>query len=250
MITGASKGLGLAIAEQLAGPQTRLFLWARDKKALKKVRERCQTKGAEVFLATFDLTDTAKIADHLLKTDQTWPLEHVYINAGIFDGARAPGALEALPSEMAIVDVNLKAAIAVAHAAATSMRPRKRGHIIFVSSLAGRFPLADAAAYSASKAGISAYASALREKLLDDRIFVSDIRPGHIATTMTKGHSGVLPMVVSPKKAAAIIIRKVAAKHAVIDFPKPLSWLITLSALLPWRLRAFFGRTQRFHIKD
>lgn len=250
MITGASKGLGSAIAEQLAGPQTRLFLWARDKNALKKIRENCQAKGAEVFLTAFDLTNITMIADHLQKTDQTWPLEHVYINAGIFDGARAPGALEVLSSEMAIIDVNLKAAIAVAHAAAVSMRPRKRGQIIFISSLAGRFPLADAPAYSASKAGISAYASALREKLLNDRILVSDIRPGHISTSMTKGHTGVLPMVVSPEKAAAIIVRKVAEGHAVIDFPKPLSWLITFSVLLPWRLRAFFGRTQRFHIKD
>lgn len=248
LITGASRGLGAALAQQLAGPQTRLLLWARDQAALEIVKESCTSKGSEVVIAALDLSDIEKIKETVFKLDTSWPIDTVYINAGLFDGARSPNALEALSSEMSIIDINVKAAIAVAHSTATCMRPRKSGHIIFISSLAGCFPLADAAAYSASKAGISAYAAALREKLLDDGITISDVRPGHIDTGMTKGHSGALPQLVSTDQAASIIINCAARRQAIISFPKPLSWLTTLSKFLPWRLRALFGKTQRFHI--
>lgn len=249
MITGASRGLGAALAEELADVGVRLFLWGRDEGALMKVCDICLKKGADVSISAFDIADIPNTVLHLKEADKTAPLDDVYINAGLFDGARAPRALEELASEMAIVDVNMKAAIAVAHTAAACMRLRRRGHIVFISSLAGLFPLADAAGYSASKAGISAYASALREKMAGDGVAVSDVRPGHIMTEMTKGHTGVLPMLLSPPKAARLIVRSVARKKAVIAFPVPLSWLVSLSGLLPWRIRAFFGKTQRFHIE-
>lgn len=249
LITGASRGLGAALAQKLASPENRLFLWARDEKALVDVRNKCEAKGADVVIQSIDLSKTDSITHEYFKVDKQTPIDIVYINAGLFDGAHEPGGMEELASEMALIDINVKAAIATAHAAATCMRPRKKGHIVFISSLAAHLPLADAAAYSASKAAITAYATALREKLMEDCITVTDVRPGHIETAMAANHIGKLPMIMSAEKAAGIIIKGVRHNKPVVDFPKSLALIINLSRFVPWRVLAFFTRSQRFHVK-
>lgn len=249
MITGASRGLGAALAVELANADTRLILWARDEQALSGVRDECNKKGAEVILSSFDLSDIDAITLHFSKFDEIWPVDTVYVNAGLFGGVSQDEVVEDVHDEMAIIDINVRAAIATANIAARRMLERGKGNIILITSLAARYPLADAAGYSASKAAMSAYAAALREKLRPYGIKVMEVQPGHIKTAMTKVQVGSLPLIMSPEKAARIITAGVAKKKAIIAFPTRLSWLITLSKLLPWRIRILFNKDQRFHIK-
>ncbi|MBA4782804.1 MAG: SDR family NAD(P)-dependent oxidoreductase [Rhizobiales bacterium] len=249
LITGASRGLGAALASASAEPGTRLILWARDRTALEKVEALCTEKGAEVDLVCADLRDTAAAISRLKALDAAHPLDAIYINAGLFDGAREPGGMERIAAELAIIEVNLSASIALIHAAATCMRGRRKGRIIVISSLAAHYPLADAAAYSASKAGLSAYAGALREKLAADNVLVTDVRPGHIMSDMTRAQKGDLPGLMSAQKAAEIILKGVRQNRSQIAFPLVLVILTRLANLLPWRLRAFLGRSQRFTIR-
>lgn len=250
LITGASRGLGAALAVEAAAPGRRLILWARDETALREVKARCIAKGATVDLVSADLRDTEAATRTLNALDAAHPLDQIYINAGLFNGARTPGGMEPLSGELAIIEVNLSASIALMHAAALCMRARRQGHIIVISSLAAHYALADAAAYSASKAGISAYASALREKLAADKVHVTDVRPGHIMSDMTRAQKGRLPGLMSAEKAARIIVKGVAQKRPRLAFPLSLVILTRLSNLFPWQVRAFFNRGQRFTLPE
>ena len=128
------------------------------------------------------------------------------------------------------------------------MRARKSGRIAIVGSLAALQPLADAPAYSASKAGVISYGEALREWLLPDNVAVSLIYPGHIKTSQVAHHVGALPLIVSADKAAAKIKKDLDRGRSFIAFPQRLLWLIRVGRLLPWRLRARLGRPMRFHV--
>lgn len=248
LITGSSRGLGKALALELAAQDVKLLLWARDQEALAGVAKLCTAKGADVEILSIDLTNCEAIVEAISKADSKTSIDVAYINAGLFDGARSTGSMEILTSEIAIIDLNLRGAIALSNTLAGLMRTRKRGHIVFISSLAARFPLADAAAYSASKAGLSAYAECLRQKLHNDGIKVSDVQPGHIATDMTMNHQGALPMLQSPEKAAALIVQKVRAGRPSISFPWPLNWGTRIAGLLPAWMRLAIAKTQRFTI--
>ncbi|MEP1441945.1 MAG: SDR family NAD(P)-dependent oxidoreductase [Hyphomicrobiales bacterium] len=247
LITGASRGLGKALALRLAKANIRLLLWARSKAALDEVAARCAAQGADVETLAIDLVDTNAIEQ---ATQSAGVIDVVYVNAGLFDGARSPNGMEELESELATIDVNLRSAIALVNTAVRPMRERGSGHIVFISSLAATFPLADAAAYSASKAGLSAYAESLRQKLGRDGIKITDVQPGHISTDMASGHDGPLPMIVSADKAAKLIVAKVEAGKSQVSFPWPLNWGTWMSQFLPAWARSFIAQTQRFTIKN
>jgi len=145
-----------------------------------------------------------------------------------------------------MIETNLQGAIYCAQAAMVPMMARRRGHIAFVSSLAAWVPLADAPTYSATKAGVAAYGEALREFLLDYGVSVTTILPGHVRTAQTDAHMGATPMIIAPEQAARHITRGLARGNAVIAFPLAASWLTSLLAIAPWRLRARFARPSRF----
>ena len=108
--------------------------------------------------------------------------------------------------------------------------------------------MADAPAYSASKAGLIAYGEALREYLEPDGVQVSLINPGHIETAQVAAHLGALPLLLPAEAAAARIKRGLERGQEHIAFPRRLHWLIRAGRLLPWRLRAHLGRSQRFEV--
>lgn len=247
LITGASRGLGKALALRLANADVRLVLWARSADALADVEALCRAKGADVDVSTIDLIDINAIKQAVRLTGG---IDVVYINAGLFDGARSRGAMEELNSELALIDVNLRSAIALANITVKQMLQQGKGHIVFISSLAATFPLADAAAYSASKAGLSAYAESLRQKLGRDGIKITDVQPGHIATDMANNHDGPLPMIVSVERAADLIVKKIEEGKTHISFPWPLNWGIWLSQFLPAWARSMIAKTQRFKIHE
>lgn len=248
-ITGASSGIGAALAEEYASPGRRLSLVARRMASLNDIARRCEKLGALVDVQQGDVRDAGEIARWYLHIERHQPVDVLIANAGIFDGHGPDDALETPFEARDLVDTNLLGAIYTAQAALPHMMTRKRGHIAFVSSLAARLPSADAPAYSASKAGLSAYAEALREFLLDHNVAISTIYPGHVSTAQTELHIGPLPLIISPTDAARRIRRALDRGQTNIAFPRRAAWLVAASRCLPWRLRARTARGTRFKVK-
>jgi len=137
LITGASRGIGLAIAEQLAGMGARLSLCARGAADLDRAAAALRHAGAEVFAAAADMTRAADIARFAEETQRNaGPVDILVNNAGV----GRFGAFHELTEEDwdAVLDTNLKGVFLLSRAIAPSMIERKTGHIINIASLAGK----------------------------------------------------------------------------------------------------------------
>lgn len=249
VITGASAGLGAALAKTYAASGVRLYLIGRSEPRLSYIADQCRQSGAAVEILVTDVRDYEKISKAFTDWAQVKPIDLVIVNAGVFDGHGPDGQMESVADIEAQIQVNLLGLICTVNAALPDMRRRKSGTIALVGSLAALQPLADAPGYSASKAGAMAYGEALREYLLPEGVRVAMIYPGHIATAQVQDHVGDLPLLLSPEQAASIIKRGLDRGRTSIAFPWQLLWLIRLGRLVHWRLRAIFGRGFRFHVR-
>lgn len=217
--------------------------------ALSEIAQRCEELGARVDVQQADVRDADEIARWYMRIERHQPVGVLIVNAGIFDGHGPDDRFETPLEACNLVNTNLLGAIYTAQAALPHMMARKRGHIAFVTSLAARLPSADAPAYSASKAGLAAYAEALREFLLDHNVTISTIYPGHVATAQTELHIGPLPLIISPTEAARRIRHALDRGQTHLAFPRRAAWLVAASRCLPWRLRARTSRGSRFKVK-
>jgi NAD(P)-dependent dehydrogenase (short-subunit alcohol dehydrogenase family) len=145
----------------------------------------------------------------------------------------------------ALLDINLKAGMAMVHAALPAMRQRGRGQIALVSSLAGYFGLPVTPSYCASKAALKAYGEALRGWLAPEGIRVNVIMPGYVESPMCDAMPGPKPFLWQPAKAARFIQRGLARDKARISFPFPLNlgtwFLAVLPAAVSLRILSLLG---------
>ncbi|MEM7242052.1 MAG: SDR family NAD(P)-dependent oxidoreductase [Pseudomonadota bacterium] len=246
MITGASRGLGAALAIEAADEDVHLSLTARQIDALAHTKAACENKGAKVDLYALDLTDAQSLPEF---QGNLADAPDIFIaNAGIFDGRSAADDLEDAQTIQDILQTNLVGTLQLCHAIAERMRTRGSGHIVTISSLAGVAPLADAPIYTASKAGLSAYSEAIAAYLEPFGILVTDARAGHIETEQTAVQNGGMPMMLSPQAAAKTIIHGIRKKRRVIQVPWTLAIGAHLSGFLPWRLRQWAMASHRFYV--
>lgn len=248
-ITGASSGIGAALALEFARDGCDLALFARREDRLGAVAEAARKHGAHVHCQIGDVREAKALERWYATADERHPVDLLIANAGVFDGIGPNSRLETSQETEQLVATNLLGAIYTAQAALPHMMKRRRGHIAFVSSLAARLPAADAPSYSASKAGLVAYAEALREYLLAYGICVSTVLPGHVRTAQTELHEGPLPMILPAAVAAQRIRRNLEARRTIISLPRRASFLVGAARLLPWRLRARANASSRFHVR-
>ena len=249
VITGASAGLGRALALRYAGPGRTLALMGRDAGRLQDVADLCRARGAAVETHACDLCEAGSGHDFISAFAAANPIDLLIVNAGVFTGHHPQREMEEAGEVTTILRTNLEAAVLTIAAALPAMRARRAGRIAIIGSLAALQPLADAPAYSASKAGLMVYGEALREWLQPDGVAVSLVYPGHIETAQVARHAGALPLILSADAAAARIQRGLDRGRDHIAFPRRLLWLIRTGRLLPWRLRAALGRGQRFEVR-
>lgn len=249
VITGASAGLGAALAVKYAAPGRKLILIARDAARLEAVAAACRERKSDVELALADVTDSAAMAALIADCDDKSPIDLVIANAGVFTGHGDKRIMETAAEIAWMSRVNFEGVVNVIQPALDGMRRRYRGHVAIIGSLAALQPLADAPGYSASKAAVMAYGEALREFLIPERIVVSLVYPGHIKTAQVADHVGALPHLVEADVAAEFIFRKLQAKKTFIAFPWQVLSLIRAGRTLPWRVRALAGKHFRFHVK-
>ncbi|HEX4111428.1 MAG TPA: SDR family NAD(P)-dependent oxidoreductase [Stellaceae bacterium] len=233
LITGASGGIGAALARVYARPGVTLALTGRNVERLGKTAETAASAGAAVMARALDLHDEHAVAAWIAEVDAAQPLDLAIANAGITGGHRGAGAEENLAELREIMAINFIAACATAHAAMAPMRRRRRGQIALMSSLAGLRGLPYSPGYCASKAALIAYGDALRAMLRADGVGVSVILPGFVATPMSERVSGPKPLMMDADRAARIVAHGLARGRTRIAFPLRLYWLQQLSSLLP-----------------
>jgi short-subunit dehydrogenase len=250
VITGASSGIGEALALAYARDRGCLGLLGRSRRRLDRIAERCRAAGAAVSTATIDVRDRPDMADWLGWFDDQTPIDLLIANAGVMAGSAAAGEIE--PSEAAyeLMQTNVLGVLNSIQPVVPRMIARRRGQIGIVSSIGAFVPLADAPSYGASKAALLSYGLALRSLLASQGIAVSVICPGYVATPMMRQESGPKPFVMPPDQAAARIRRGLARDRAVITFPTMFGLLTRIGGLLPDRLRHWTAQSSRFTVSE
>jgi short-subunit dehydrogenase len=231
LITGGSSGIGEALALAYAAPGVFLALAGRDRARLAAVTKACRARGAEVTAKVVDMRDAAALEAWLAVVDADHPLDLVIANAGISAGTGSFG--ETARQARDILAVNVDGVVNTVVAAVALMRPRRRGQIAVMSSLAGFRGFPGAPAYCASKAAVRVWGEALRGMLAREGIEVSVICPGYVKSRMTAKNEFPMPFLMEAGRAAGIIRRGLAANRARIVFPRRLYALVWLLALLP-----------------
>ena len=198
----------------------------------------------------FDVRDRPALSAFLGGFDAAHPVDLLVANAGVLEGRRADGTLEDAAVARRVIEINLLGAIDTVHAVLPGMTARGGGHIVLVSSLAGISPVADAPAYSASKAGLLGYGRALRAALAATGVRVSVVCPGYVESAMTESHIGKQPGKISAAAAARLIAAGIARNRAVIGFPRVLFGAAMIAAFVPEAIDRAATRGLRFHVDN
>jgi len=242
LITGASGGLGAALALRYASTQTMLILIARNKAKLTEIKDKCQAKGAQVINHIIDIQESEKVQTTIQQIDQQYPLDLVICNAGVSSNIGKNGEAESWDAICNVIDTNLYGVLATLNPLLTRMQQRKHGQIAIISSLAAYRGMPITPAYCASKAAVKSYGEALRGWLADDGIQVSVVSPGFVESEMSTQFPGDKPMMISAQKAADIIYRGLQKNKANISFPFPLNLGMWFLAILPGGISDWFMR--------
>lgn len=248
VITGASSGIGAALARSLAAPGRMLALLGRNAERLESIAAACRAKGATCSIASLDVTDTDGLSTFLEGFRREAPIDLLVANAGILEGRSADQAVEDGKVARRVLETNLLAAVDIVHLVLPTMRRERRGQIVLVASLASLVPLPDAPAYSASKAGLLSYGLALRDAVAAEGIRVVVACPGFVATAMADKHLGPRPGEISADDAAERILAGLRRNRGMIGFPLVPFWLSRLSLLVPEAIRRRSMRGTRFHV--
>ena len=185
LVTGASRGIGEAIARRLAGAGARVVLAARSKHSLEALAEELMSAGAEALALELDLARADEIADRIKSLPQPFDAVDVLVNnAGITeDNLLARMKLEQWRN---VLDTNLTGAFVLTKAVVRGMMRRRFGRIVTVSSVVGLMGNPGQANYAASKAGLIGFSKSLARELGSRAITVNVVAPGYVETSMTE----------------------------------------------------------------
>lgn len=238
VVTGASSGIGEALALDYAAPGVALALTGRDAGRLEAVAGACRAKGATVFACAIDVGDRDGLATWLKAFDDVHPVDLILANAGISID-KDNSSLDDFSVIRQTLDVNFGGVLNTVEPLLTRMIARMNGQIAVVSSLAGFIGLPYSASYNASKAAVRVWGESIRYVLKKDGIGVSVICPGFVTTRLTADAPFPMPFLMTTAKASAIIRKGLAANRARIAFPFGTKAAVWLGCVLPgsWTAR-------------
>jgi NADP-dependent 3-hydroxy acid dehydrogenase YdfG len=232
LITGASSGIGRALAVEYARGGARIALCARREAELQAVAAQVRELGGQALVLPADVSDVDAAAEAVRKADQDLgSLDLVIANAG--RGGATLATRLTWQDVGPMLDLNVRGALATLVAAIPVMLAQKGGHLVGVSSLAGVRALPAAATYSASKAALSTFLESLRIDLHPTGIRVTDVQPGFVTTPATEGATHPMPFLWPVDRAARHIVRRLEKAPPLVAFPWPLVVATRFARLLP-----------------
>lgn len=234
LITGASSGIGRALAVALAAQGAKVGVTARRAELLKSLAEEIRAAGGTVEAATLDVSDRDATLDGLKNlADRLGPPDVVIANAGVSE----PTGVE--PMNVAgvvhMANVNYLGVVYAFEAVLPGMLARGSGHLVAVSSMAAYKGLPGAAGYCAAKAAVSTYCEAIRIDLWPRGVAVTCVYPGFVETPMTAKNSHPMPWLLTADAGAAEILRRLPGRPGVLNFPRRMRLLMALARLAPDR---------------
>ena len=250
VITGASSGIGKALALRYAREAEVLALIGRDRGRLQAVADECGKLCATVRMGLLDVRNRAGMMRWLDDLDRSTPIDLVIANAGLMTGTPHGGEIEPADAGYAAIETNVLGVLNTIQAVLPAMMSRRRGQIAIIGSLAGFIPLPDCPSYCASKSAVLSYGLSLRTLLSPYGIGVSVVCPGHVTTPMTARESGRKPFEMPAEKAADLIVAGLRRNRSVIAFPLFYGLATRLHGLLPDRLRSWLLAGSRFTVSD
>ena len=243
VITGASSGIGEALALDYAAPGIALALNGRDMTRLQAVAEACRARGAFVDAGQVDVADREAMAGWLTRFDDAHPVDLLIANAGVsIDNDKS--SLDEFSRIRKTFAINVDGVFNTVEPLIGRLMERRQGQIGIVSSLASFFGLPVAASYNGSKAAIRVWGESIRYVLRKSDVGVSVICPGFVVTRMTPDDAPFpMPFLMPVARASAIIRRGLARDNGRIAFPIPLKAAIWFGGVIPasWAARLLGG---------
>jgi short-subunit dehydrogenase len=230
LVLGATSAIAQEIARLYAARGAALFLVARNAERLQAVADDLRVRGASVETAVADLDDSAA---HESVLERAAPLEIVLLAHGILRDAREADR-DAAAAE-ALLRTNLVGPVLLLNRAARDLEAQRRGTIVALSSVAGDRGRGSNSVYGASKAGLSAFLSGLRNRLSPAGVQVVTVKPGFVDTPMT-ADLPKNPLYSSPARVARDVVRAVERGRDVVYTPWWWRWIMLAVRLVPERL--------------
>jgi len=241
LVTGASSGIGAALAARIARRGTEVWLCARRKEKLHEEVQLIEKAGGKAHVFELDVTDVDTTHDKLRKLDhQVGGMDLVVANAGI-GGEYVMGDFSKMPwtATRNIFNTNLLGAIATIDAFVPGMVERGSGHLVGISSLAADINLPRGAAYNASKAALTHYLESADIELRAKGVPVTIVHPGFVKTAMADSLREATPFLVELDRAVEIIDHAILRKARLVRFPFPLAAVTLTANALPRALRSW-----------
>ena len=219
LITGASGGLGRALAIEYAENGVVLALLGRDSDRLEETARACRARGAEVETGCGDVRDTAATLAMINAFDDAHPVDIFVANAGVMHALRRTDLVEDPTQVRELFEVNMLAVTETVNPMLTRMAARGAGGIVIVSSMSAYFGVPTFPAYAASKAAVRTYYAALRAQARRRGVVVTVVCPSYINTSMTARMNVPRFMLTNASRAARTIKRAVGRRRRLVAFP-------------------------------
>ena len=245
LVTGASSGIGRALAVELGRRGARVGLTARRAEELLKVAGEVERAGGQALALTADVRNAAEMDGVAAKVRESWGRVDVLIaNAGM-SSTTAGSNLSAVEASD-VISINVVGVVNSVAAVLPDMLKRGSGHLVAISSLAALRGMPKSGVYSASKAAVSTFFESMRVDLRGSGVDVTVIHPGFIRTPMTAGRKKKLPFLLEPDDAACRILRAVERRARTYAFPWLLATAVRLIRHMPSALYDRFASNTSF----
>lgn len=232
LITGASTGLGRAMALEFARRGARVGLIARREEHLKSLQAEIEEAGGRAAFFATDVVNAAALREGVLALEEALgPVYGLIANAGIAGNTR--GGLLSLEHAHRCIDVNVKGVLNSVAATQEGMIGRNEGFVSVVSSLAAYRGLPTSGPYSASKAAVSTLLESLRVDHYRSNLTFTVIHPGFVKTPLTDAVSHPTPFMITAEKAARIMANGLIRGKREVNYPFRLAFLMTVVRRFP-----------------
>lgn len=233
VLTGASSGIGLDLARELARRGYGLALLARRAELLEATARELSAIGVRAVPIACDVADAAAVRDAVRRGEEALggPFDLAIANAGVSIPNHAT-RFDIGDAEQ-VIRVNVLGVMYLYDAVIPGMIERRSGRFVGVASVAGLRGLPTSGPYSASKAAVQAFLEAARIELVPYDVGVTIVNPGFVATDMTVKNRFHMPFLLQSPKAARIIADGIERGKRVVEFPRRMSLLMRVTRLIP-----------------